>query len=175
MTESTSAIQRCCIMMGFWKLKSNPRLKQVYQRPTRDGRWWWKETHSTSQTFVSVFSKCMLKCHLFLCANFHRISCTACNTEVLKLSERQHSMKSSWADSRVKVWKFSDVSGTDYVSIFRGATDGLVKPKLSRQHGQIPMIPSGIESATFPLLAQCLNLLYHSVRPYVALRSKHIH
>ena len=38
---------------------------------------------------------------------------------VLKISRRQNSIKCSQGDRRLKIWKFSDVSETDSVSIFR--------------------------------------------------------
>ena len=38
---------------------------------------------------------------------------------VLKLSRRENSMICSRVDSSVKVWSFSNVSGTDFVPIFR--------------------------------------------------------
>ena len=40
----------------------------------------------------------------------------------------QFSLESYWADSCVKVWKFSKVSGTDSVPHLQVVADGLVKP-----------------------------------------------
>ena len=37
---------------------------------------------------------------------------------ILKLSRRKNSMKVSWADSYIKMWRFSDVSGSNFVPIF---------------------------------------------------------
>jgi len=41
-------------------------------------------------------------------------------------------MKCSWADSHVKMWRFSDGSGTDSVPIFKVLLGGVVAPKLQQ-------------------------------------------
>ena len=58
---------------------------------------------------------------IFFCIEHNAVCCllTTVMFEVLKLSQQQNSMKCSRSDSCVKMWRFSNISGTVFFSIFR--------------------------------------------------------
>jgi hypothetical protein len=78
---------------------------------------------------VSSTAVALWRCLWIMVKTCVHSNCVLC-TEVFKLSQWRNSIICSWADSRVKVWKLSSVSGTDSVLPVEGPTEGLEEPKL---------------------------------------------
>jgi len=117
------------------RLDSHPHSQQAIGRKPTCGHWdrpYWFSNPTDLGRYVGVWMmEICFPTMTFIWA--HGLSCGLLLSQEIKFWPREivtyyyyyyYSIKSSRADTRVKVWKFSTVSGTDCVPILQGDADG---------------------------------------------------